>query len=63
MLGWLVRIILAVAGVITGWFVARDDSNFSLIEMAVGLLFITFCIACAAYGPAIVARLRNRTTP
>lgn len=63
MLGWLVRIILAVAGVITGWFVARDAPNFALLEMSVGLFFIAFCIAGAAFGPAILARFRSRTKP
>ena len=62
-LGWLVRIIMAVASVITGWFVTRDAPNHSLIEMAVGLFLITIFVAGLAFGPAMLARFRNRTKP
>src|ERR671918_60108 len=35
MIGWIVRMTLSIAGVITGWFVAREATNFGLIQMVV----------------------------
>jgi hypothetical protein len=31
MIGWIVRMTLSIEGVITGWFVAREATNFGLI--------------------------------
>ncbi len=55
MLGWIARAIMIVAGVIAGWFVARDDTNFDLIQMSIALLLITACVAIAAFWPSFVA--------
>jgi len=62
-LSWFVRIVLAVAGVIAGLFVAREAQNFALIEMSIALLLITILVAVAAFGPTILAWFRNRTKP
>jgi hypothetical protein len=59
MIGWIVRIVMAIAGAITGWFVARDAQNFDLMQMVVGILLITFFIAVAAFWPYLWARLRT----
>ena len=40
MLGWAVRLVMFIASIITGWFVARDAENLEVIEMAVSLLLI-----------------------
>lgn len=63
MFGWLARIVLAVAGVIAGWFVAREAQNFSLIQMSIALLLITIMVAGAAFGPTILTWFRNWTKP
>jgi len=62
-LGWFVRIVLAVAGAIAGLFVAREAPNFSIIQMSIALFLITTLVAGAAFGPTLLARLRNRTEP
>ena len=38
MLGWLVRIVMALAAIVTGWFVVSDSPNFGIVQMAVSLL-------------------------
>lgn len=63
MLGLVVRIVLSIAGVITGWFVAEGATNFSIVQMVVALLLIIFLFAAAAFGPAWVARMRRRRPP
>jgi hypothetical protein len=63
MVGWIVRIVMAVAGVITGWFVARDAANFDLIQMVVSILLMTFFIAVAAFWPNLWAWLRHSPKP
>jgi hypothetical protein len=60
MFGWIVRIILSVAAVITGWFVARDAANFGIIQMAVGLLLMTGFVAIAAFWKPLAAWLRKQ---
>ncbi|HWA42279.1 MAG TPA: hypothetical protein VHA10_03645 [Hypericibacter adhaerens] len=63
MLGWLVRIIMAIAAVITGWFVATDSANFTVIQMAVSLFLMVIFVAIAAFAPTIVNRLRGKSEP
>ncbi|RXH29365.1 hypothetical protein XH99_02225 [Bradyrhizobium nanningense] len=41
MLGWLVRILFAIAAPITALFVARDALNFGLIQTVVTMLLVT----------------------
>lgn len=60
MLGWMVRIILSVAAVITGWFVARDAANFGIMQMAVGLLLMTGFVAIAAFWKPLTAWRRKQ---
>ena len=57
MLGWVIRIVLSISGVITGWFVAEGATNFSIVQMVVALLLIIFFFAAAAFGPSWVARM------
>jgi hypothetical protein len=63
MIGWIVRMVMAVAGVITGWFVATDAANFGLIQMVVSILLMTFFIAVAAFWPNLRAWLRHSPKP
>jgi hypothetical protein len=35
MLGWIVRLMMFIASIITGWFVARDTASLDVIEMVV----------------------------
>ena len=51
MLGWLVRGALILAGIITGWFVAKDAVNFTVIQMTVAVLLIALVVFAAAFWP------------
>lgn len=49
MLGWIVRIILVIAGSITSWFVSRDALNFNIIQMVVVVSLFTLAVMIAAF--------------
>lgn len=51
MINWLVRGLLIVAGVVTGWFLAKDAPNFGVIQMVVALLLLTLIVAVIAFWP------------
>ncbi len=51
MLGWIVRGSLIAAGVVTGWFVAKDAPNFGVVQMMVALLLLTLVVAVIAFWP------------
>ena len=55
MLGWIVRLVMFIASVITGWFVARDTTSLDVIEMVVSLLLIIAFLAVGAFWPYLVA--------
>ena len=63
MFGWLVRIVMSIAAVITGWFVVRDAAIFGVVQMAVSLLLIAFFVAVAAFWPSLATWFRSRHKP
>ena len=60
MLGWIVRFVMLIASIITGWFVARDTPSIDVIEMVVSLLLIIFFLAVGAFWPYLVAWFGER---
>jgi hypothetical protein len=48
MIAWLIRLILIPAGVIAGWFVAKDAPNFGIVQAMVALFLIVFVVAVYA---------------
>ena len=52
MVGWIARLLLIAAGTVTGWFVARDEPNFGVIQLATAPLLLTFVVAVLAFRPA-----------
>ena len=52
--------IMVVAGVIAGWFVARDAVNFNIVQMVVGVLLITALVALAVLWETFVEWLKRR---
>jgi hypothetical protein len=50
MFGWLVRIVLAAAGIVTGWFVAADAPNFGVVQGIVAVSLIAFLVLIFALG-------------
>ena len=53
MLGWIVRVLLVLAGFITSWFVARDALNFGIMQMVVAVILFTLIVAVAAFWPIL----------
>ncbi|BCA94454.1 hypothetical protein TUM19329_08150 [Legionella antarctica] len=49
MLGWLVRILLMMAGSITSWFIARDSLKFNIIQMIIALFLVTLVMFIALF--------------
>ncbi|MBJ6127467.1 hypothetical protein [Microvirga splendida] len=52
MIGWIIRVLLIVAGIVTGWFVARDAAIFGFAQVMVALLLITVVFAILAFWPS-----------
>ena len=51
MLGWIVRIIMIVAGVVTGLFLAKDAPLFGVVQTMVMLLLVALIVAVLAFWP------------
>jgi hypothetical protein len=49
-----------LAAAITGWFVAEDAVNFSVIEMVVALFLITIIVAVAAFWETLSDWVTNK---
>jgi uncharacterized membrane protein YoaK (UPF0700 family) len=60
MFGWAVRLLLIVAGLITGWFVAEDATNFGVVQATVALLLFAFIVFVLAFWPSRWQHLLNR---
>jgi hypothetical protein len=60
MLVWIVRSVMFIASIITGWFVARDTASLDVIEMVVSLLLIIVFLAAGAFWPYLAAWLADR---
>lgn len=60
MISWLVRVLLIVAGAITGMFVARDATNFGVLQMFVMVALITMTIGALAFWPTVLSWFRGK---
>ena len=60
MLGWLIRLLLAVAGVVTAWFVAEDASNFGLVQTIVAIMLVVIFLGTAIFWQTLRERMRSR---
>lgn len=52
-MGWVVRILMVVAGFITSFFISRDELKFDIIQMVVAVLLFTFLVAIIAFWPML----------
>ncbi len=52
MIGWIARILMAAAGVVTGWFIAKDQPSFGLVQATVAMLLLVFLVLVFAYWPS-----------
>lgn len=60
MMNWAIRLVMVVSAFIAGLFVARDATNFYIIEMVVALFVITLLVAIAAVLEVLIGRYRDR---
>jgi len=60
MLGWIVRIIMIVAGVVTGLFLAKDAPLFGVVQTMVMLLLLALIVAALAFWPESWSLKRRR---
>ena len=60
MLGWIVRILMVVAGGVASLIIAKDAPNFGVVQMMVALLLLTLVVAVLAFWPARWTVRHNR---
>ena len=60
MISWIVRGLLIVSGVITGWWVSSDAPNFSLVQGMTALLLFVLVVGVLAFWPSRWTHLLNR---
>ncbi len=60
MVSWLVRGLLILAGIVTGWFVSKDATNFGVIQGMVSLVLIGLIVAVLAFWPSRWTHLLDR---
>ena len=63
MIHWVFRIVWAMAGAITGWFVAQGATNFTWIQVVISLLLIALFVFLAAFWPSLVRWLDREQRP
>ena len=51
MFGWIFRIILIVSGMLAGWFVAQDATNFTFVQGMFSILLMAAIVAIVAFWP------------
>lgn len=50
---WLIRILMAVAGVVAGWFVARDQLGYTIMQLVILLLLGLVVAVLILYFPRL----------
>ncbi|WP_414470914.1 hypothetical protein [Microvirga sp. M2] len=61
MMSWIVRLLMAVAGIGAAWIVAEDAPNFGIVQAMIALLLVTFIVAVLALRPSRRASDRDLT--
>lgn len=58
-ISWIVRLLMAVAGIVAAWFIAKDALNFGIVQAVIALLLVTLIVAVLALRPICWAIRRN----
>lgn len=58
-MGWIVRGLLFLGGIIASWFVAPDADNFHFISFVMAMLLFVLAIAVFAFWTSITGWLKN----
>jgi len=59
-ISWLIRGLLFLAATVTGWFIAEDAPNFTIIQMIVAVMLLTVFVALGAFWETVMDWLRAR---
>lgn len=59
MISGLIRVLLALGGVVAGWFVATNSPNFQIAQAAAGLLIFALLVFVLALWPRSWTRQLN----
>lgn len=52
-MSWLIRILLAGAGVVAGWFLPRDQIGYTIMQFVVFLLLVLAASVVVLYLPRL----------
>ena len=52
-MSWLIRILLAGAGIVAGWFMPRDQIGYTIMQFVVFLLLILAASVVVLYLPKL----------
>lgn len=63
MFTWVIRIILFIAGVITGWFLPDNAENLEVVKMVIGMFIIVIFVLLIVYRKRLMAWLDGRELP
>lgn len=57
-MGWIVRALLFVSGVIASWFVSVEASNYIIYQLVITVFLVALCAAALVYVPVWWRRFR-----
>lgn len=61
-MGWIVRALLFVSGVIASWFVSTEASNYIVYQLAIAICLVALCAAALVYLPVWWRRFRAKSS-
>jgi hypothetical protein len=60
LVAWIMRPLMFIAAIITGWFVAADNTaTFDVFQMAVSVILIGLFVAAGVFWPILVRRFKS----
>ncbi|RVT48596.1 hypothetical protein EMM73_01235 [Rheinheimera sediminis] len=57
-MGWIVRALFFVSGVIASWFVSVEATNYIVYQLVIAVCLVTLCVAALVYVPLWWRRFR-----
>ncbi|KTC90277.1 hypothetical protein OQJ18_04655 [Fluoribacter dumoffii] len=56
----LLRLLLVISGSIAGWFIARDELKFPIIQMVIAVILFTLVIVIIAFWPELKKLIKRK---
>ena len=50
-MGWIVRALLFISGIIASWFVSVEASNYIVYQLVIAVCLVALCAAAVVYVP------------